>query len=83
MKILTEIKKTRCFNRFVLLVVLPGLISTFTACSNDDDSDIPVYSLKDVDGNYSGKMLTKTVPSVNSTKLFLQRRTTARSHSYH
>ena len=65
MKILTEIKKTRCFNRFVLLVVLPGLISTFTACSNDDDSDIPVYSLKDVDGNYSGKMLTETAPSVN------------------
>ena len=49
MKILTEIKKTRCFNRFVLLVVLPGLISTFTECSNDYDSDIPVYSLKDVD----------------------------------
>ena len=65
MKILTEIKKTRCFNRFVLLVVLPGLISAFTACSNDDDSDIPVYSLKDVDGNYSGKMLTETAPSVN------------------
>lgn len=42
-----------------------GLITTFTACSNDDDSDIPVYSLKDVDGNYSGTMLTKSDPPVN------------------
>ena len=49
MKTLTEIKKVRCFNRLVLFVVALGLITTFTACSNDDDSDIPVYSLKDVD----------------------------------
>lgn len=42
-----------------------GLIATFTACSSDDDSDIPVYSLKDVEGNYSGNMLTETAPSVN------------------
>lgn len=42
-----------------------GLITTFTACSNDDDSDIPVYSLKDVDGNYSGTMLTESDPPVN------------------
>ena len=65
MKTLTEIKKVRCFNRFVFLVVALGLITTFTACSNDDDSDIPVYSLKDVDGNYSGTMLTESDPSVN------------------
>ncbi len=44
MKTLTEIKKVRCFNRLVLFVVALGLITTFTACSNDDDSDIPVYS---------------------------------------
>ena len=65
MKTLTEIKKVLCFNRLVLLVVALGLITTFTACSNDDDSDIPVYSLKDVDGNYSGTMLTKSDPPVN------------------
>ena len=65
MKTLTEIKKVRCFNRLVLFVVTLGLITTFTACSNDDDSDIPVYSLKDVDGNYSGTMLTESDPPVN------------------
>lgn len=65
MKTLTEIKKVLCFNRLVLFVVALGLITTFTACSNDDDSDIPVYSLKDVDGNYSGTMLTKSDPPVN------------------
>ena len=82
MKIITEIKKTCCFNRFAFLVMSLGLIATFTACSSDDDSDIPVYSLKDVEGNYSGNMLTETAPSRQSTKLFLQRRTAARSHSY-
>ena len=65
MKTLTEIKKVRCFHRLVLFVVALGLITTFTACSNDDDSDIPVYSLKDVDGNYSGTMLTESDPPVN------------------
>ena len=65
MKTLTEIKKVLCFNRLVLFVAALGLITTFTACSNDDDSDIPVYSLKDVDGNYSGTMLTKSDPPVN------------------
>ena len=65
MKIITEIKKTCCFNRFAFLVMSLGLIATFTACSSDNDSDIPVYSLKDVEGNYSGNMLTETAPSVN------------------
>ena len=65
MKIITEIKKACCFNRFAFLVMSLGLIATFTACSSDDDSDIPVYSLKDVEGNYSGNMLTETAPSVN------------------
>ena len=65
MKTLTEIKKVRCFNRLFLFVVALGLITTFTACSNDDDSDIPVYSLKDVDGNYPGTMLTESDPPVN------------------
>lgn len=65
MKTLTEIKRVRSFNRLVLFVVALGLITTFTACSNDDDSDIPVYSLKDVDGNYPGTMLTESDPPVN------------------
>ena len=65
MKIITEIKKACCFNRFAFLVMSLGLIATFTACSSDNDSDIPVYSLKDVEGNYSGNMLTETAPSVN------------------
>ena len=65
MKIITEIKKACCFNRFAFLVMSLGLIATFTACSSDDESDIPVYSLKDVEGNYSGNMLTETAPSVN------------------
>ena len=69
MKIITEIKKACCFNRFAFLVMSLGLIATFTACSSDDDSDIPVYSLKDVEGNYSGNMLT-------------ERRTAGRSHRY-
>lgn len=65
MKTLTEIKKVCCFNRFVLFAVALGLTTTFAACSSDDDSDIPVYSLKDVDGNYSGTMLTESAPTVN------------------
>lgn len=66
MKTLTEIKKVCCFNRFVLFVVALSLITTFTACNNDDDGDpIPTYSLKDVDGTYSGLMLTESAPIVN------------------
>lgn len=65
MKNLTEMKKVRYFYRFLFFAVALSLITTFTACSNDD-SGIPVYSLKDVDGNYSGTMLTKSDPSVNS-----------------
>lgn len=60
MKTLTKMKKVCCFNRFVLFAMALSLVTTFTACSSDDDdSNIPVYSLKDVDGNYSGKMLTE------------------------
>lgn len=67
MKTLTEIKKVCCFNRFSLFIVALSLITTFTACSKDDDSDspIPVYSLKDVEGTYSGLMMTESVPVVN------------------
>ena len=65
MKTLTKMKKVCCFNRFVLLA-MTLIVSSFTACSSDDDdSNIPVYSLKDVDGTYSGTMLTESEP-VNS-----------------
>lgn len=60
MKTLTKMKKVCCFNRFVLFAMALSMITSFTACSSDDDSDIPVYSLKDVDGNYSGTMLTES-----------------------
>ena len=51
MKTLTKMKKVCCFNRFVLFAMALSMVTSFTACSSDDDSDIPVYSLKDVDGN--------------------------------
>lgn len=65
MKTLTNRKKASCFNRFVLFVVAISLISTFTACSNDDGDNIPIYSTKDVEGNYTGLMLTESEPVVN------------------
>ena len=58
MKTLTEMKKVCCLGRFVLLVMALGLASTFSSCSSDDDESIPVYSIKDVEGTYSGKMQT-------------------------
>lgn len=66
MKTLTEMKKVCCFNRLIMLAVALSLVTTFTACSSDDDGDnIPVYSLKDVEGTYSGKMFTESAPVVN------------------
>lgn len=69
MKTLTKMKKVCCFNRFVLFAMALSLVTTFTACSSDDDdSNIPVYSLKDVDGNFSGTMLTEpSVATLEST----------------
>ena len=61
---LIEMKKVYCFNRFVLFVMVLSLATTFTSCSNDDDEDIPVYSLKDVEGNYLGKMTTESAPVI-------------------
>ena len=68
MKTLTKMKKVCCFNRFVLLAMTLSMVTSFTACSSDDDSDIPVYSLKDVDGNYSGTMLTESHPITKPQK---------------
>lgn len=53
MKTLTKMKKVCCLSRFVLLVMALGMTSIFTSCSSDDDENIPVYSLKDVEGTYS------------------------------
>lgn len=81
MKALTKMKKVCCFNRFVLLAMTLSMVTSFTACSSDDDSDIPVYSLKDVDGNYSGTMLTESPPRQSPGKCRRGRRT-GRSRSY-
>lgn len=67
MKTLTEMKKVCCLSRFVLLAMALGLTSTFSSCSSDDDENIPVYSLKDVEGSYSGKMQTAAVAPLEST----------------
>lgn len=67
MKTLTEMKKVCCFSRFVLLVMALGLTSTFTSCSSDDDENIPVYSLKDVEGSYAGKMQTASIAPLENT----------------
>ena len=64
LSIFIEMKKVYCFNRFVLFVMVLSLATTFTSCSNDDDEDIPVYSLKDVEGNYLGKMTTESAPVI-------------------
>lgn len=62
MKTLTEMKKVCCFNRFFLFAVALSLVSTFISCSSDDEEpNIPVYSVKDVEGTYSGKMLTVSI----------------------
>ena len=66
MKTLIEMKKVYCFNRFVLFVMVLSLATTFTSCSNDDDEDIPVYSLKDVEGNYFDKMTTESAPVLST-----------------
>ena len=68
MKTLTEMKNVCCLSRFILLVMALGLTSTFTSCSSDDDENIPVYSIKDVEGTYSGKMQTTSVAPVESAE---------------
>lgn len=68
MKTLTEMKKVCCLSRFILLVMALGLTSTFTSCSSDDDENIPVYSIKDVEGTYSGKMQTTSVAPLESAE---------------
>lgn len=67
MKTLTQMKRVCCLNRFFMLIMALGLITTFSSCSNDDDQ-IPVQTLKDVDGKYTGKMLTVNInPQVQNT----------------
>ena len=66
MKTLTQTKRVSCFNFYFLFVMAFGLVISFSSCSNDDDQ-IPVQSLKDVDGEYIGKMLAvNTNPQVKS-----------------
>ena len=68
MKTLTKMKKVCCLSRFVLLVMALGRTSIFTSCSSDDDENIPVYSLKDVEGTYSGKMQTTSIAPLENAE---------------
>ena len=68
MKTLTKMKKVCCLSRFVLLVMALGMTSIFTSCSSDDDENIPVYSLKDVEGTYSGKMQTTSIAPLENAE---------------
>ena len=45
MKTLTKMKKVCCFNRFVLLAMTLSMVTSFTACSSDDNSYIPLKML--------------------------------------
>lgn len=65
MKTLTEMKKRCCMNRFSLLIVAIGLVIGLSSCG-DDDSKIPTFTIKDVEGSYKGKMLTSQ-PQIKST----------------
>ena len=44
------------------------MTSIFTSCSSDDDENIPVYSLKDVEGTYSGKMQTTSIAPLENAE---------------
>ena len=68
MKTLTKMKKVCCLSRFVLLAMALGMTSIFTSCSSDDDENIPVYSLKDVEGTYSGKMQTTSIAPLENAE---------------
>lgn len=57
MKTLTEMKKVHCIRRFSLFIVALGLVIGFSSCGSDD-TDIPKFSLNDINGNYTGKMQT-------------------------
>lgn len=61
MKKLNDLKKVSCMNRFSLLIIAIGLAIGFTSCGNDDDdTQAPKFSVKDVEGSYTGKVLTLT-----------------------
>lgn len=69
MKTLTTMEKVCCMSRFSLLLVAVSLIIGFSSCGDNDDSGVPVFSLNDVNGNYTGKVTTLTAqPQTNATE---------------
>ena len=50
------------------------MTSIFTSCSSDDDENIPVYSLKDIEGTYSGKMQTTSIAPLENAENEARRR---------
>lgn len=69
MKILTELKRVYCMNRFSILIMAISLMIGVSSCGDNDDSDTPGLSLNDVSGNYTGKMLTlAVVPQTEATE---------------
>lgn len=69
MKALTTMKKVCCMSRFSLLLMAVALVIGFSSCGDSDDTDIPVFSLNDVNGNYKGKVTTLTPqPQTNATE---------------
>lgn len=69
MKTLTTMKKVCCMSRFSLLLVAVSLVIGFSSCGDNDDSGVPVFSLNDVNGNYTGKVTTLTAqPQINAAE---------------
>lgn len=67
MKTLTNMKKVFRFNRFLLSSIILCSLAALSSCGNDDNSKIPFFSLKDVEGTYSGKMTTVVLQPIKST----------------
>lgn len=63
---LTYIKKVSRFNRLILSIMTIGLSTALSSCGDDNDSKIPFFSMKDVEGSYSGKMTDTRSMSLKS-----------------
>lgn len=67
MKTLTNMKKVCFMNRFSLLVVAVCVAIGFSSCGSDDP-EVPVFSTKDVEGSYTGKMVALNVQPNEATE---------------
>lgn len=62
-------KKACCMSRLSLLIMTVSLAIGFSSCGDKDDSSIPVFSVNDVSGNYTGKVITLTTETqTNATE---------------